>query len=241
MGHYSGRAKSKINEILIRQLPPDEYKARRILCGNAAHFQGDERDVMFLSMVDAPKDGPLPIREAGPRDMYKKRFNVAASRARDQMWVVYSLDPKADLKEKDLRRRLIEHALDPSAAMRNLETLEAKTESEFERQVLRRLVAAGYEVTPQYRVGACRIDMVVHSNGRKVAVECDGDRYHTLENLEDDLARQAILERLGWVFVRIRGSRFFRNSDKTMKEVCDRIKHITQLSTNLCSDEKVWR
>lgn len=222
----------KINEILIRQLPPDEYKARRILCGNAAHFQGDERDVMFLSLVDSPKDGPLPIREAGPRDMYKKRFNVAASRARDQMWVVYSLDPKSDLKARDLRRRLIEHALDPSAAVRNLETLEAKTESEFERQVLRRLVAAGYEVTPQYRVGACRIDIVVHANGRKVAVECDGDRYHTLENLEDDLARQAILERLGWVFVRIRGSRFFRNSDKAMKEACDRIQYFTELSTH---------
>ena len=155
--------------------------------------------------------------------MYKKRFNVAASRARDQMWVVYSLDPKTDLKERDLRRRLIEHALDPSAAMRNLETLEAKTESEFERQILRRLVAAGYEVTPQYRVGACRIDMVVHSNGRKVAVECDGDRYHTLENLEDDLARQAILERLGWVFVRIRGSRYFRNPERTMSEVHSQI------------------
>lgn len=216
----------KINEVLIRQLPPDEYKARRILCGNAAHFQGDERDVMFLSMVDAPKDGPLPIRESGPRDMYKKRFNVAASRARDQMWVVYSLDPKTDLKDKDLRRRLIEHALDPSAAMRDLETREAKTESEFERQVLRQLVTAGFEVIPQYRVGACRIDMVVHSHGKKVAVECDGDRYHTLNNLEDDLARQAILERLGWVFVRIRGSRYFRNPEKTMSEVQGQIASI---------------
>ena len=50
---------------------------------------------MFLSLVDVPAEngGPLPMRaEEGHDNMFKKRFNVAASRARDQMWVVYSLD-----------------------------------------------------------------------------------------------------------------------------------------------------
>jgi hypothetical protein len=38
--------------------------------------------------------------EEGHDDMFKKRFNVAASRARDQMWVVHSLDPSVDLKRE---------------------------------------------------------------------------------------------------------------------------------------------
>ncbi len=60
--------------------------------------------MIFLSMVDTPKgDGPLSLRgEDAYESMYKKRFNVAASRARDQLWVIYSLDPDVDLKERDI-------------------------------------------------------------------------------------------------------------------------------------------
>lgn len=150
---------AEIERILLHHLPPDDYQKRRILCGNAAHFQGDERDVMFLSVVDTPQDGPLALREAGPLDMFKKRFNVAASRARDQMWVVHSLDPRSDLKPADLRRRLIEHAEDPNALLRAMERGEQRTESELEKAVLRRLMQAGYRVIPQWKVGYYRIDL----------------------------------------------------------------------------------
>jgi very-short-patch-repair endonuclease len=216
----------EINRLLIRHMEPDEYKSRQIVCGNAAQFQGDERDVMFLSVVDAAGNGPLALREAGARDMFKKRFNVAASRARDQMWVVYSLNPKTDLQERDLRRRLIEHAIDPQVLMKALEQKERRVESELERQVLRRLVSAGYRVTPQWKVGYYRIDLVVEGGGKKLAIECDGDRYHPIEKLEEDMGRQAILERLGWKFSRIRGSVFFRDLDGAMKPIFLRLKNL---------------
>src|SRR5205085_1070058 len=96
-----------IDSILRRRLTVSEYQKRRLLCGNAFQFQGDERDVMFLSMVDSPADLPLPMRQ---RDEARKVFNVAASRARDQLWLVHSLEPGRDLKAGDLRLRLIEHA-----------------------------------------------------------------------------------------------------------------------------------
>lgn len=213
----------EIEHILLRYLPPDEYQRRRILCGNAAHFQGDERHVMFLSAVDTPQDGPLALREAGPLDMFKKRFNVAASRAQDQMWVVYSLDPRTDLKPGDLRRRLIEHAEDPYALLRTMEKGEQRTQSEFEKLVLRSLVQSGYRVVPQWKVGYYRIDLVVEGGGKRLAIECDGDRYHPIEKLSEDMVRQAILERLGWSFVRIRGSHFFRDPDSAMEPVFRRL------------------
>ncbi len=216
-----------IDTLLRRYLPISEYAQHRVQCGNAAQFQGDERDVMFLSLVDVSKgDGPLPLRGEGAGDIYKKRFNVAASRARDQMWVVHSVDPDTDLKPGDLRYRLIQHAKDPGALMHSLDSREQRTESEFEKQVLRRLVQAGYHVTPQWPVGAYRIDLVVEGAGKRLAVECDGDRWHPKEKLEEDMARQAILERLGWRFVRIRGSQFFRDPTRAMEIVFSRLKSL---------------
>src|SRR5205085_1400796 len=94
---------------------------------------------------------------------------------------------------------------------------------EFEQRVLKSLLQRHYAVTPQYRVGGYVLDFVVHCDGQRVALECDGDRYHTLENLQDDMARQAVLERRGWRFIRIRGTEFFRRPAETMNVVYERL------------------
>lgn len=62
------------------------------------------------------------------------------------------------------------------------------------------------------------IDLVVEGAGNRIAIECDGDRWHPIEKLPENLARQAVLERLGWKFIRIRGSEFYRDPDGTMRE-----------------------
>lgn len=217
-----------IGNLLRAQIDPSVYKKRRILCGNPAQFQGDERDVIFLSLVDSKDDGagPLAMRQDGSDGMWKKRFNVAASRARDQLWVVYSVDHLTQLKPGDIRRRLIEHAINPSALMEKLKTGLCKTQSPFEAEVLTLLVSKGYQVHPQWQVGAYRIDMVVEGNGKRLAIECDGERWH-YDKVEEDLARQALLERLGWTFVRIRGSIFYRdrtpNRSEAMQPVFNRL------------------
>src|SRR5260370_27913252 len=129
------------------------------------------------------------------------------------MWIVHSLSPNNDLKADDLRRQLIEHAQDPSRLMRALDEKEKRTQSAFEREVMKRLIAAGYRVAPQWRVGAFRIDLVVEGDCRRLAIECDGDRYHPLGKLPWDMDRQSFLERMGWSFTRIRRTRFFRNPE----------------------------
>ncbi len=213
-----------IDRLLQQYLSAEDYKKRKIQCGNPAQFQGDERDIIFLSLVDASAgEGPLNKRGEGANEMFKKRYNVAASRARDQLWVVYSLDPENDLKPGDLRGELIKHAQDPQAIIKMLDTAEKETESEFEKQVLFRLRQASYSVQPQWKVGGYRIDMVVESGGKRVALECDGDKWHTEENLAEDMARQAILERLGWRFIRIRGSEYFRDPTGAMQKIFERL------------------
>ena len=67
---------------------------------------------------------------------------------------------------------------------------------------------------------------MVEGQKRRLAVECDGERWHTREQLEHDLERQAILERLGWVFVRIRGSVFFRDPNAAMIPVFAKLENL---------------
>jgi len=107
--------------------------------------------------------------------------------------------------------------------MRALEEKEKRTQSTFEREVMTRLTTAGYQVASQWRVGAFRIDLVVEGDDKRLAIECDGDRYHPLEKLAEDMERQSVLERMGWIFTRIRATEFFRNPDRTMKPVFEKL------------------
>jgi len=210
----------EIDNLIRAHVSPDRYELHRVLCGNAAQFQGDERDVVFISLVDTAERGSLSLRD---QELFKQRFNVAASRARDQMWIIHSLTPHNDLKADDLRRQLIEHAEDPARLMRALEEKEKRTQSNFEREVMKRLSAAGYRVTPHWKIGTFRIDLVVEGNGKRLAIECDGDRYHPLERLPEDMDRQSVLERMGWIFTRIRSSEFLRNPARAMKAVFEKL------------------
>lgn len=214
----------EIDKLLQLKLDPREYENRKIQCGTSAQFQGDERDIIFLSIVEGPNEDGGPVRlvsESGRNDMYRKRYNVAASRAKDQMWVVYSLNPEIDLKPEDIRLRLIKHALNPSNTEKDIQL--NYTESDFERKVMKVLQNRGYKVYPQWKVGSYRIDMVVEDGDKRIAIECDGEKWHTLDNLAEDMKRQAILERLGWRFIRIRGSEFYKEPEKTMEWVFDEL------------------
>ena len=210
----------EIDNLIRAHVSPDRYELHRVLCGNAAQFQGDERDVVFISLVDTAQHGALSLRD---QELFKQRFNVAASRARDQMWIVHSLSPNNDLKPDDLRRQLIEHTEDPALLMRALEEKEKRAQSGFEREVMKRLASAGYRVTPHWRIGTFRIDLVVEGGGKRLAIECDGDRYYPLEKLSEDMDRQSILERMGWVFTRVRSSDFLRNPARAMKSIFEKL------------------
>lgn len=214
-----------IEDMLSEALPLETRVDRRIRVGGAAAFQGDERDVMFLSCVYAPFDiDGEPRRSAhftGVPD--QQAVNVAASRARDQVWLFHSF-AKSDLGEGDMRRRYLDYLSRPEedqtgtglghvSADERVEPFD----SLFEQRVYRALHERGYRVRPQYQAGRYRIDLVVEGGNRRLAVECDGDAFHTEENADDDAARQRELERVGWTFVRIRGSRFFRDPDEALR------------------------
>ncbi len=82
------------------------------------------------------------------------------------------------------------------------------------------LTERGYRVTPQVGSEGFSIDMVVEGdNGLRLAIECDGDRYHGPERWADDMRRQRILERVGWIFWRCFASTFYIDREGTLEDL----------------------
>lgn len=190
----------------------------KITCGDARTFQGKERDIMFLSMVASPGQA-----HAQTQDMVAQRFNVAASRARDRMYLVRSLQLE-DLSQADhLRSKLIQHFMAPfHQNVDELENFRDRCESPFEREVFDLLVERGYRVVPQVVVGSYRIDMVVEGdNDSRLAIECDGDRYHGPDQWESDMRRQRTLERAGWHFWRCFASTLVMHRAEVVQDLLD--------------------
>lgn len=211
-----------IMEQLNEKLGEEVITRHEIACGDARTFQGKERDIMFLSMVVVSGN-----TQAQTRDTFAQRLNVAASRARDRMYLVRSIEQE-DLSPSDtLRAALIQHFKTPfTQAPKVIEDLRELCESPFECEVFDVLTQLGYRVTPQVPVGAYRIDMVVEGdNDHRLAIECDGDQHHGPEKWDADMRRQRILERAGWRFWRSFASTFVMRRDEVIKDLVDTLSH----------------
>jgi very-short-patch-repair endonuclease len=213
-----------IDSMILKKIGEAEYKKRKIVCGNSASFQGDERDIMFLSLITANNHR----RQAMTDDNDKRRFNVAVSRAKEQAWLFHSVLPDDLSNHNDLRWKLLDHFLNfkpqpipqPTPQPRTLGNQPEPFESWFEVDVYNDIVTNNYSVIPQYEVakGRYRIDLVaLLPNGIKIAIECDGDKYHGPEQFTNDLMRQRVLERCGWQFFRVRGGEYYSNRKKALE------------------------
>jgi len=227
-----GEAQARlIEEQLLERLGAEEMERRHLVCGNPYSFQGDERDIMFLSLVAATNERIGPLTK--PAD--ERRFNVAASRARDQMILFHSVTCD-DLSASCLRRRLLEFfentrpqqiagierdELERRAAQDNRSVVNppAPFDSWFEVDVALELLRKNYTVVAQHEVAGKLIDLVVEGGQARLAVECDGDYWHGADRYEADMQRQRQLERCGWEFFRVRESAFYADKDQALKRL----------------------
>lgn len=217
-----------IEHQLLTRLGAEEVERRRIVCGNPYSFQGDERDIMFLSLVAATNERIQALTKTPDQ----RRFNVAASRARDQMILFHSLT-RDDLSTSCLRRRLLEffenteprqiaglerNELERRAAQDNRRLVNPPSpfESWFEVDVALELLRRDFTVVAQYEFAGKRIDIVVEGGRARLAVECDGDQWHGAERYEADMHRQRQLERCGWEFFRVREATFYANKHNAL-------------------------
>jgi transcription elongation GreA/GreB family factor/very-short-patch-repair endonuclease len=204
-----------IQALLLERIGEEAYLRHDIACGDSATFQGKERDIMFVSMVACPQ-----TKSALTALHFQQRFNVALSRARDRQYLFRSVTEEM-LNPEDLKAKVIRHFRAPMGDVRQITADQADLcDSGFERDVYRRLTGLGYRVTPQVKVGGYSIDLVVEGHqDRRLAIELDGDKYHTPDKWADDFARQRVLERVGWRFWRCWGSSFALDPDACMADL----------------------
>ena len=210
-----GEAQARLIESqLLEHLKPIVMKGRRLVCGNPSSFQGDQRDIMFLSLVVASDERRF---RALTDKATRRRFNVAASRAKDQMILFHSVTLDDLTNPRDLRRKLLEffqntqpqHIAQPQQIagilLNELEYLASQNDRQignqpqpfgswFEVDVALELLHMNFRVHSQYEIANRRIDLVVEGGQSKLAVECDGDYWHDADRYEDDMERQRQLE-----------------------------------------------
>ena len=221
----------EIERQLLERLGAEEMERRRLVCGNPYSFQGDERDIMLMSLVAASNERIGPFTKASD----ERRFNVAASRARDQMILFHSVTCD-ELSTLDLRRRLLEFfestvpqqiagidrdELERRAAQDNRRVVKppAPFDSWFEADVALELLRKDFTVLAQHEVAGKRIDLVVEGGQARLAVECDGDHWHGASSYEADMQRQRQLERCGWEFFRVRESAYYADKDSALQQL----------------------
>jgi very-short-patch-repair endonuclease len=226
-----------IEELLIRTLGVDEMGRRKLVCGNSASFQGGERDIFFLSMVTAPEQKIRALTKVAEQ----QKFNVAASRAREQMWLFHSVQEK-HLRPECLRYKLLKHfhrsvvqragegtgegtgveeqeglRAVSQRANRAVESPPKPFQSWLEVDMVLHLGEMGYRIVPQYAFAGRNIDVVIQGQRTQLAVECDSDQWQGPEQYTADLEQQEKLERCGWQVFRIRGSRYYADPGKALE------------------------
>lgn len=211
-----------IHKMVSERISPVDVVARKIAIGPPPVFQGRERDIMLVSMVLGPGD-----RAAASRADMHQRFNVAFSRARDRMYLFRSVGEN-DFRDDSLNGKVISHFKQPfHQDVRKVQALRERCESGFELEMFDELVKRGFRVEPQVKCGGYRIDFVVEGNeGRRLAIECDGDSFHGPGQWQDDMARQRVLERAGWTFWRCFASSFVRRRDAVLGDLMQTLEHL---------------
>jgi len=213
-------------------------KAEHFFVKNLETIQGDERDVIFLSIGYGFDDMGKLSKNFGPLNQEggQRRLNVLITRAREKC-VVFSNFRAMDLSLDEgspFGLQAFKVFLD-YAETRNLRTAitsRADTDSPFEDAVYAFLTDHGYVVRKQVGCASFRVDLAVVDErfpGRYlVGIECDGAKYHNSPVARDrDRLRQQILEGLGWQIHRIWSTDWYRNRqavEKKLLQVLDQLK-----------------
>ncbi|MDQ1251821.1 MAG: hypothetical protein QG646_932 [Euryarchaeota archaeon] len=188
--------------------------SERFFVKNLETIQGDERDVIFLSVgfgFDSSRKlslnfGPLN-REGGER-----RLNVLITRAREKC-VVFSNFTSRDLvldENSSLGLRSLKIFLEFAESGKLPQPACSREDfaSPFEEIVSNFLTENGCEVHRQIGCAGYRLDLAIpdpRNPGRYVlGIECDGKSYHSSRVARDrDRLRQQVLEGLGWKIYRV--------------------------------------
>ncbi|MFH2002344.1 MAG: DUF3320 domain-containing protein, partial [Planctomycetota bacterium] len=201
---------------------------------NLENVQGDERDVIFISLGYGKGADNSMTMNFGPlnRDGGERRLNVLITRARKTCRVFANFtSDDLDLSRSSARGVVALKSFLSYAKNGIIETAACtgrETDSPFEDAVILELRAIGYTVDPQVGCAGFRIDMAIKDPERPgrylLGIECDGVTYHSAQSARDrDRLRQGVLESLGWRIHRIWSTDWFHHPKQELNRVVEAI------------------
>ena len=212
-----------------------------IFIKNLENVQGDERDVIVISMTY----GPLQIagkvfQRFGPINQGSgwRRLNVLFTRSKKRMHIISSmsstdiLSSESSSKGVTALKAFLRYC--ESGFLHEEKVTGKAPDSDFEIAVMKALAIHGYECEPQLGVAGYFLDIAVknpnNSGEYLLAVECDGATYHSAKSSRDrDRLRQQILESLGWKIHRIWSTDWFKNSQEQMQILLEKLSNVIPL------------
>ncbi len=244
-------------EVLRRQNPALEpfftrAGAEPFFVKNLENIQGDERDVIMLSVgYGRDKDGYLAMA-FGPLNAEggERRLNVLITRAKERLDLFSAL--RAD--DIDLARAhsagVVAFKVFLQYAERGVLDVAQPTArdvaSPFEQEVLEAVRREGYEVHPQVGIAGFFIDLAVidpHQPSRYLlGIECDGAAYHAARSARDrDRLRQLVLERHGWVLHRIWSTDWWQRPDEQLRRLVAHLQELKAASAAAVAAQRAAR
>jgi very-short-patch-repair endonuclease len=226
----------------------DPNRNERFFIKNLERVQGDERDVIIISIgYGKDRAGNLPLH-FGPllSEGGRRRLNVAVTRARSRVAVVSSFSHHdIDLARVhpgsgvELLRDYLQYASTSGKRLGDA-ALTGVPLNDFEADVFDVLSSQDLRLVPQLGVARFRIDMAAEhpaKPGRFVlAIECDGASYHSSYTARDrDRLRQQQLEQLGWRFHRIWSTDWFMRKDEEVGRALKAFEEAVQFADKLDS------
>jgi very-short-patch-repair endonuclease len=202
---------------------------------NLENVQGDERDVMFISVGYGRDSTGRPSMNFGPLngDGGERRLNVLITRAKSRCEVFTNLSADdLDLGRTSARgvqafKSFLSFA--ERGVMTEIQTESGRpVDSPFQIAVADRLIALGYDVRQEIGSGGFFIDIAIvdpdHPGRYFIGIECDGATYHSPRSARDrDRLREEVLKNLGWRIHHIWSTDWFNNPERELKKTVEAI------------------
>jgi len=216
---------------------------------NLENVQGDERDVIIISMTYGPEtlEAAAMHQRFGPinSDVGWRRLNVLFTRSKKRMHIFSSMDSGHVRTSENSSRGVV--ALKAfleyceTGLLQHYNHTGKAADSDFEISVMNALAEYGYECEPQLGVTGYFLDLAVKDPGMPgrflMGIECDGASYHSAKSTRDrDRLRQDILENLGWKIRRIWSTDWFKNPQAQLQSILQELDRLKTLVSDVADE-----
>ncbi|MEK6480362.1 AAA domain-containing protein [Catalinimonas sp. 4WD22] len=201
-----------IQKDILKTVDTSVLQRHQLLIGTPYTFQGEERDVMFISLVVDNDSHPSTFQHLAREDV----FNVSITRARVQQWVVTSLNKPTGYVSASLLERYLTYIEQYQVPSLKAELPHYK--DEFLETVLNHLNQYKLdEIHQQYAIAGVEIDLVIVNKGKTYCIDLvgyPGDMEQALP-----LGKLKILQRINITSFPLSYSRWYMDFDHTIQSL----------------------